>query len=129
MNTGLYKAGALLVFAVFALLMLFFVQPASAAPFAVGGVPTTAADKCVVTGATHAALNGEYDVVVDAVNGNPANGNRVCKLDLSAVPEGSNTLSIALKSSLWGVLGAPVPFSFSRPASATLAVDGIQLRP
>lgn len=102
---------------------------AQAAPFAVGGVPTTAADKCVVTGATHAALNGEYDVVVDAVNGNPANGNRVCKLDLAAVPEGNNTLSIALKSTLWGVLGAPVNFSFARPASGSLVVDSIQLKP
>jgi len=121
------KAIALLAFLAFALII--YGTNAQAAPFAVGGVPTTAADKCVVTGATHAALNGEYDVVVDAVNGNPANGNRVCKLDLAAVPEGNNTLSIALKSSLWGVLGAPVPFSFVRPASATLAVDGIQLRP
>ncbi len=112
-----------------AAVVLMLCGAAQAAPFAVGGVPTTAADKCVVTGATHAALNGEFDVVVDAVNGNPANGNRVCKIDLAAVPEGNNTLSIALKSSLWGVLGAPVPFSFVRPASATLAVDGIQLRP
>lgn len=102
---------------------------AQAAPFAVGGVPTTAADKCVVTGATHAALNGEFDVVVDAVNGNPANGNRVCKIDLSAVPAGTNTLSIALKSNLWGQLGAAVPFSFERPTSASLVVDGIQLKP
>lgn len=127
MNASLYKAGALLVFCIFALLM--WATNVSAAPFAVGGVPSAAADRCVVTGATHAALNGEFDVVVDAVNGNPAYGNRVCKLDLAAVPEGSNTLNIALKSSLWGVLGAPVPFSFTRPASATLAVDGIQLRP
>lgn len=127
MTARTFKAIALLAFIAIALIV--YGTNAQAAPFAVGGVPTTAADKCVVTGATHAALNGEYDVVVDPVNGNPANGNRVCKLDLSAVPEGSNTLSIALKSSLWGVLGAPVPFSFTRPASATLAVDGIQLRP
>lgn len=129
MNERIFKAAGITVFAIFALAMLFFNQPAKAAPFAVGGVPTTAADKCVVTGATHAALNGEFDVVVDAVNGNPANGNRVCKIDLSAVPAGTNTLSIALKSNLWGQLGAAVPFSFERPTSASLVVDGIQLKP
>jgi hypothetical protein len=111
-----------------AALMLMFGGAAGAAPFAVGGVQSTAADKCVVTGATHAALNGEFDVVVDAVNGNPANQNRVCKIDLAAVPEGNNTLSIALKSSLWGVLGAPVNFSFVRPTLGSLVVDSIQLK-
>ena len=108
------------------LVALMVAFAAHAAPFAVGCVSSTAADKYVVTGATHAPLNGEFSLVTDAVNC-PAAGARAAKIDLSAVPEGNNVLNIALKSDLWGVLGAPVPFSFNRPSSASLVVDGIQL--
>ncbi len=101
---------------------------ASAAPFAVGHVPSTAADKCVIAFPSGAAAV-ESDVVVDAARGLPANGNRVCIVDVASAAVGSNSLTMQLKSNLWGVLGVAVPFSFTRPDPASLVLDGIQLRP
>ena len=105
-----------------------FALTANAAPFAVGCVPASAsaADKYVVSNATHAPLNGEFAITANPTYC-PVAGTRAVVIDVSGVPEGANTLSVALKSDLWGVLGAPVPFSFNRPSSASLVVDGIQL--
>ncbi|UOF79501.1 hypothetical protein [Caudoviricetes sp.] len=128
MNEGKFKVGAFLIFVLIALFVLFMSTSARAAPFAVGCVPASAsaADKYVVSGATHAALNGEFDLIVDAVNC-PGAGVRAARIDLAGTPEGVNSLNIALKSDLWGVLGAPSPFSFPRPSAATLVFGSIQL--
>jgi len=114
------------------LLAALLVLPAVAysAPFVVGCVPASAsaADKYVISGATHAPLNGEFPITANPTYC-PVVGTRAVVVDVAAVPEGDNTLSIALKSDLWGVLGAPVPFAFNRPVSASLVVNGIQLVP
>lgn len=120
MNASKFKVGALLVFVAFAVLMFFAVSPAKAAPFVFVKVTSTAANKCVLTG----ALSGEY-TVVDAAH----EGQRGCKIDAAGVPVGANTLTAAAKSDLWGVLGVAVPFSFERPSSSGLTVELIQLTP
>jgi hypothetical protein len=93
---------------------------ANAAPFVFVKVSSAAANKCVLAG----ALSGEY-AVTDAAH----EGQRGCKIDAAGAPVGENTLTAAAKSDLWGVLGAPVPFSFTRPSSSGLTVELIQLVP
>ena len=103
-------------------------QFAASAPFAIADVPNPAADRCVVAfPSTSPAV--ESAVVVDAAYGNPANGNRVCKVDVSTAVVGDTTMTVALKSSVWGVMGSPVPFTFTRPSPGSLVPAGIALKP
>lgn len=120
MNEGKFKVGAFLVFVAFAVLMFFAVSPAKAAPFIFVKVTSTAANKCVLTG----SLAGEY-AVTDAAH----EGQRGCKIDAAGVAVGTNNLTAAAKSDLWGVLGVAVPFSFERPSSSALTVELILLTP
>ena len=107
--------------AIIALLVMLattvLVTSAYAAPYLVADVPTTDADTCVYT--THAGALVTSPVVVDAVNGLPANANRVCKVDLVASPVGSNNVKLRLRNvalaPLWGD-SVDVPFTFARPA-------------
>lgn len=120
MTARTIKAIALLAFAAFALIV--YGANAQAAPFAFCKASSPAANKCVVTG--HATLNGEYPIVDAAYS-----GQRGALIDVAGVPTGVNNLSVTLKSDLWGVLGVAVPFSFTRPTSADLTVELIQLVP
>lgn len=87
---------------------------AIAAPFVVADVDP-AADTCNYT---MGAVPGiDVPVVVDTVNGIPQLGNRVCKIDVGSVPNGQNVINIAAKSSTWGTVSTPVPFSFARPGT------------
>lgn len=102
-------------------------RPAFAAPFVIVDVPSAAADKCSVAMPSTAPAV-DMDVTVDAAYGVPANGNRVCKIDAASAPTGDTTLTVALKSDLWGVMGSPVPFTFTRPSSASLVPGSIGLK-
>lgn len=95
---------------------------ARAAPFAVGQVASADATTCVIAFPSTAAAV-ETPVVVDATYGLPANGNRVCKVDVSSAAVGANTLTMGLKSTLWGVLGAATPFAFTRPDAAVVVIQ------
>lgn len=66
-----------------------------AAPFLVGDVPGTG-DQCVYR---RAAVDTVSPIVVDAVNGLPANGNRICKIDLASDPR-TGTVSVAVRDSV-----------------------------
>ena len=107
--------------AIIALLVMLattvLVTSAYAAPYLVADVPTTDADTCVYT--THAGALVTSPVVVDAVNGLPANSNRVCKVDLISSPVGTNNVKLRLRNvanaPLWGD-SVDVGFSFARPA-------------
>lgn len=107
------------------LLLTFFlalcVSLAHAAPFAVGDVPSADADKCLIAFPS-TATPVEVAVTVDATYGLPANGNRVCMVDVGSAVVGANTVSMALKSNLWGVLGVATPFAFTRPAAAAVVI-------
>lgn len=94
--------------------LLFGVGVAHAAPFAVADVPAAACGKCVWGGTSLPPTVN--DVVVDTVNGNPAYGNRVCKIDLSTVPVGANNVTVACRdqTGIWGD-SAAVPLDFVRP--------------
>lgn len=118
MTARTIKAIALLAFVAFALII--YGTNVQAAPFVFVKVTSTAADKCVLTG----ALSGEY-AVTDAAH----EGQRGCKIDAAGAPVGTNTLTAAAKSDLWGVLGVAAPFSFTRPNSSGLTVELIQLVP
>lgn len=122
MTARTIKAIALLAFAAFALIV--YGSNAQAAPFVFAKVTSPAATKCTVTGASHAALNGDYPITDTAYS-----GQRGCLIDVGSVPTGDNSLSIAARSEVWGVLGVAVPFSFNRPSSASLGVELIQLVP
>jgi len=115
-----YMLGSLLVCIVFPLLMLSLAPQAQAAPFVFCKASSPAADKCVIAG--HPTLNGEYPVI-DAAHA----GQRGAVIDVAGVPTGANNLTAALKSDLWGVLGVAVPFSFSRPTSADLTPQVLEL--
>ena len=99
------------------LIALAMSTSAYAAPFLVADVPTPDADTCVYTAASGALFTSP--VAVDAANGLPANGNRVCKVDLVASPVGTNNVKLRLRNvalaPLWGD-SVDVGFSFARPA-------------
>jgi len=99
----------------------------AAGPFVVVDVPSAAADRCLIANPSTAPAV-EYTVAVDAAYGNPANGNRICKLDVASAAVGDTTITVQLKSDLWGVMGSPVPFSFTRPSPGSLAPAGIALK-
>lgn len=122
------KLIAALIVAAFVLpfVMIVMTAPAHAAPFVVAQVANAAGDKCAVSFPSTAPAV-DFDVVVDPVRGLPANGNRVCVIDVASAVDGTNTATLSLKSSLWGVVGAAVPFSFPRPSSASLTLGAIQL--
>jgi hypothetical protein len=76
-------------------------------PFLIGDVSDTRADTCIYTRTT--AVSSA--VVVDAVNGLPANGNRVCKIDLASDPR-TGTVTLALKDSILGDTGPAASYTF-----------------
>lgn len=95
---------------------ILLMSAANASPFAVAQVTSSAVDSCNVAlpqGTTPVSVA----VTVDAVRGLPANGNRVCLTDVGSVAVGDTTMTFQAVSSLWGVLGSPVPFTFTRPAA------------
>ena len=98
------------------LLMLAFAYPAFSAPFLVSDPdPTQTADQCVYQEGTAAP------VVTPTVG-------FACHADLSTVTTGSHTLSVSLKSALWGTQSAAVPFTFARPG-AIASPGSIRLAP
>ena len=72
-----------------------------AAPFLVADVPDANADICVYTPASGAVVTGP--VVVDAVLGLLANGNRICNFDIASSAIGTNNVKLRLRagSGLW----------------------------
>ncbi len=96
------------------LLFLLLLAPSAwAAPFLIADVPSANADKCVYTRAAPV----ESPVVVDVVNGLPANGNRICKIDLATDPK-TGTVTLALRDSVLGVTGPTASFTFPGALSA-----------
>lgn len=89
-------------------------QAAKAGPFLVADVDANA-DTCLYT-APASTTAVPSPVVVDNVRGVTANNFRICKVDLSGVPVGSDTVSLAVQSTLWGVTSASAPFTFVRPS-------------
>jgi len=108
------------------ILLLSLATPAWAAPFLIADVDANT-DTCYYTGpgATSPTTSA---VVVDNVRGVAANNFRVCKIDLSGVPTGTDNIVLAGGSSLWGVVSANVPFSFVRPAAPAVP-SGTRLLP
>lgn len=123
MNFTAWKFLALVSFLVAWAIVL---TPAHGAPFAVGDVCDTKADRCVWDGLGGPLVN---NVVVDTARGSPTCGNRICMRDVGAAVVGSNSVSLAVRdsSSVWGD-STSVPFSFVRPASPT-APAGLRVAP
>jgi hypothetical protein len=82
-------------------------------PFLIGDVTDTRADTCIYTRSSSVSS----PVVVDAVNGLPANGNRICKIDLASDPR-TGTVTLALKDSIQGDTGPTASFTFGLPLHA-----------
>ena len=97
------------------LILAALATPAIGAPFLIGDVPASAtrADQCVYTRGAPVTS----PIVVDAVNGLPANGNRICKIDLAADPK-TGTVTVALKDSVLGDTGPTASFSFPTTLTA-----------
>jgi hypothetical protein len=76
-------------------------------PFLIGDVTDTRADTCIYTRSSSVSS----PVVVDATNGLPANGNRICKIDLASDPR-TGTVTVALKDSIQGDTGPTASFTF-----------------
>lgn len=101
-------------------LAFLFASPALAAPFLIGDVSAARADQCVYTRGASVTTS---PVQVDAVNGLPANGNRVCKIDLATDPK-TGTVSLALRDTIAGETGPAASFTFptALPAPGNLRV-------
>ena len=95
-----------------ALLAFLFTSLAQAAPFLVGDVPGTG-DQCVYR---RGAVDTPSPIVVDPVNGLPANGNRICKIDLASDPR-TGTVSVAVRDSVLNQTSAFASYTF--PSSPT----------
>ena len=114
-------------------LLLCFASAANAAPFLWAQIDQ-GADICVLTphGTT---VTQEFPVVTLAAGdirpaGYPTGAIKVCKIDFASptlAPVGNNNISLAVKSSVWGVLSSNVPFAFTRPGSTLPAPSSIQL--
>lgn len=106
-----------------ATLALLASLPAFAAPFAVGDVTCPNCDRCVWDGTGFGPLVN--NVVVDAVRGKPAFGNRVCLRDVAGALVGTNNITLSSRISTATVWGdsATVPFAFVRPAPPTVPED------
>ena len=87
------------------------------APFVIGDVCDTKADRCVWDGLGGPLVN---NVVVDTSRGNPTCGNRICMRDVGTAVVGSNNVTLAVRdsTSVWGD-STSVPFSFVRPTLPT----------
>jgi hypothetical protein len=107
------------------LLALAACSLAQAAPYVVWSVPAEV-DTCVYT--PQGLPTVEFPVVVDAVRGKPATNNRVCEFDVANAPVGTNNITAANKSALWGVTSSATPFAFTRPGPASQP-SAIQLAP
>jgi hypothetical protein len=94
------------------LLLLMLVSPSVlAAPFLITDPVDANADRCVYT--VKGGTPQEFPVTVDPTLG------RICKVDLASAPTGTNDITLAVKSSVWGTASANVPFAFTRPATVT----------
>ena len=109
------------------LLLILLMLPGAllARPFLLADVPSPGADiadMCHLSGnggGSGYAMSGP--VIVDLVNGLPANSHRVCKFDAASLPPGQNTVSMTLESTLWGVSSIPsAPFVFGKPGAMLL---------
>lgn len=89
-------------------LAIFLPNLALAAPFLVTDPVDANADRCVYT--VKGGTPQEFPVVVEA-------GQRICKIDLAGAAVGTNDITLAVKSSLWGTVSTAVPFAFSRPSN------------
>ena len=73
--------------------------------------------------------NIDSQIVVDNTNGLQANGFRICKQDVTALPSGSNSVTFAQVTKdaagvVWEVGPASVPFVFVKPATGALVAPG-----
>lgn len=64
---------------------------------------------------TSPAITKQSQIVVDAVNGDPAFGNRVCKDDANTWPDGFNHVSVHVVRSASGASSPAITKSFSKP--------------
>ncbi len=107
-----------------ALAALLFAGSASAAPFLWADV-SAETDLCVYTAGGRST---DIPVLVNPVGAPTGMSNRVCKIDLANSAVGTNNITLAAKSTLWGVTSSAVPFAFVRPGS-TSPPAGLQLAP
>ena len=98
---------------ILATLAFLFASLAQAAPFLVGDVVDARANQCVYTRGTPVTSA----VVVDPVNGLPANGNRICKIDLASDPR-TGTVTVAVRDTVQGDTSPTASFTFVAPLSA-----------
>lgn len=94
--------------------LLFASSCVSASPFLICDVTDSRADTVILT---RAGVSTNSPVVVDAVNGLPANGNRTCHIDLASDPR-TGTVTVALKDSIQGDTGPAASFTFGSPLHA-----------
>jgi hypothetical protein len=93
-------------------LALSLCSVAQAAPFLVSDPdPTGAADLCTYKDGSAAAV--DTPVVKNAA------GLPFCHIDLGPAAAGMHTVTVAFKSTLWGVSSATTPFSFTKPSALT----------
>lgn len=105
-------------------LLLCLSSAAYAAPF-LWAVADPAADTCVFK-PQGTAVTQDFPVVVLAAGDArpasfPSGAINVCKIDLanlSIAPVGTNNITLAVKSSLWGAVSSNVPFVFVRPSTS-----------
>jgi hypothetical protein len=115
MNEGKFKAGAFLVFVLFAALMLFFNTPAKAQAVTVYAVFDVDAEVTTCRTVLNGAAPVDVTAVVDNVRGVAAKNFRVCLVNVSGVPDGANVVSAAPYDATWGVTGVGVQLPFNRP--------------
>lgn len=97
------------------LILAALATPAISAPFLVADVPAgnARADQC----AFFRTVQSNSPIVVDAVLGLPANGNRICKVDLAADLR-TGTVQLALRDSALAETGPWANFTFAASLSA-----------
>lgn len=118
-----------LLLATVVFLAAFSASAAKAGPFLVADVDPNA-DTCLYT-AQGATTPVSSPVVVDNTRGVAANSFRICKIDLSGSPVGTNAIVLSVSSAATAALWGPspnVPFSFARPVGP-VAPSGTRLLP
>jgi hypothetical protein len=111
----------------FPLLLVMLLAPAAfAAPFLVADVSDARADQCLYTRSPNPTVTSA--VVVDTVNGLPANGNRICKVDLAAEPN-SATITLALRQLSSGLTSPTVTYTYTKPVVPLPAPQNLRVVP
>ena len=96
------------------LALAFVAAHAFGAPFLIGDVPG-GGDQCVYT---RGGTSTNSPIVVDATNGNPTYGNRICKVDLASDPK-TGSVTLAVRDSVTGQTSTATSFTFPTVSAPT----------